>query len=114
MSVTYEVRCCCTPTKLLGYLALNEGQSRGIERGIPIRVLMTKTVEIPKNCDKPIQVLPDEYGYVEVTGKLLSFYDAIDREHVSYIAIYGDDRPIEEWERILNFSHAPERRLTIM
>ena len=83
---SYPVRCCCTPTKILGHLDLPDGLRDGQRYRIVERAPLTK---------RP-------YGRassVRMHDAVLRRYRKADN-NVDEIAIYSDDRPINFWRNI--------------
>ena len=102
----FAVRCCCTPTKVFGFIKL---QSPPEHMSFPIYQTLT-------------DIMGDHH-----TVKLMSIYDNRQqcRSLLDYdagvpvspvidlplqeIAIYSDDRPIEFWRTIKGFVEAPSK-----
>lgn len=72
----YEVRCCCTPEKVLGYLKWRSQSAH--------------------------QTLACSDGSMEVVSlKIISLME--DGMPVSRYAVYSEDRPIEFWRKLRDF-----------
>lgn len=81
----FEVRCCCMPQKLLGYLTLPD--SDRLKHGL------SQNVAIPGGETFTVRFL-----------KFLQPRRSFDEEPVRYLAIPSDDRPIEFWRTVPGFS----------
>jgi hypothetical protein len=75
------VRCCCTPQKVLGFLLLSEDQVRA-------RQFRTVHLDGPVTLRQFAEAHRGDNMELTVTDEL---------------AIYSDDRPIEEWRRVPGF-----------
>ena len=91
------VRCCCQPTKVLGFFPIREDEMRiG-------RMVMRRKMRRPSFAaitDETPQ--PETVGnqYEEVRIEALNSYN--EKEY----AIYSEDRPIEFWRELIGFVEA--------
>lgn len=91
----YAVRCCCTPTKIFGFLRLPaEHQTHYLVREkIKVRPLLSS---LPLN-DEIANAVDNRPRFHDVRLKSLSSLGTDE------IAIYSEDRPIEFWRNIEGF-----------
>jgi len=94
------VRCCCTPTKVLGFLRL---PARDIKDGAIFAVRNRATREPSVVYDPHAPIAPVDRAVV----RLLS--DFRDGRRSGELAIYSEDRPLEWWRRIDGFVEAVGR-----
>ncbi|HXD04443.1 MAG TPA: hypothetical protein VN680_00210 [Burkholderiaceae bacterium] len=85
----YAVRCCCTPSKVLGWLHLPAGMR---ELMVPEACGWSSGLEVPRESPKrhlvKLRVYEGMGGYQE-------------------LAVYSDDRPLEFWLKLSGFERAP-------
>ena len=90
------VRCCCQPTKVLGFFQIREEDLR-IGRMIMRRKM--KRPSFAALSDKP-EPEPVKNQYEEGRIEALNSYN--EKEY----AIYSEDRPIEFWRELIGFVEA--------
>lgn len=78
------IRCCCEPTKVLGFMRLRESI---VQSGQPL--VVTTISEALKVEQWPVELRPMEEVHC----------DQWEQE----MAIYSEDRPVEFWRRIRGF-----------
>jgi len=93
LQMTYAVRCCCQPTKILGYL---DG---------PIGI---SEFEIPEQIFAPYSISSntDLTDTVKTTKFVVRSYGNSPLE--TERAIYSEDRPIEFWRNVPGFRESQE------
>lgn len=101
----YEVRCCCDPGKLIGWLDLSGAQEdlalkeRAV--AIPLLIDMPSLVDLHRRIDAG-ETVRMETACLLVRLRELRLAGWGDR----YLAVYSDDHPIETWSRVRGFEAA--------
>lgn len=89
----YAVRCCCTPTKILGFLKLPLTTQEGNAR---VRTGDGNYADVKlKEISQIRCALPERYSRFQYHPPLSSY----EKE----LAVYGEDRPIEFWRSFPDF-----------
>lgn len=94
------VRCCCTPTKIFGFLSVELGATTVLERSGRLHHIKVTSFS---DCRPPPLRLVDGY-VVEPTQKV-----SVELEK----AVYSDDRPIQFWRSIDGFVEARDTKALV-
>jgi hypothetical protein len=97
--IRLEVRCCCKPEKLMGWLCVTEEQVTRRRINVPVlnTYLSMRRFQVPHNSD------PVTFPIAELA---LSIAD-INRHGHRYLAIKGDETSINTFERVPGFERNP-------
>lgn len=99
--MTMEVRCCCQPQKLLGWLPVPDGTRRGSH----VRFAVRQDLEL---VTAPGHAAPVNTS-VELPVETFGTYDA-SGERVKHIALKSEETPIDVLRRIRGFVENTDRR----
>lgn len=95
MKIKFEVRCCCDPSILLGWIFIEESFI------IHQRLIQMPTTTLIPTTDKPLMDLSSS-----ITVEFERFNDVPNNR--SYKAVKSNDIPIERWERLPQFQRNPD------
>jgi len=100
--VWIAVRCCCKPTKVLGFIKLPVDRAR---RG-HVRLMKRRQSALlaPMNLLRVPEPVSNEDFYADVRIETMSGFE--NGESNREVAIYSEDRPIEFWRSIEGFVEA--------
>ena len=99
----FNVRCCCTPMKILGTLELPDG-TMTLRDGT--RVPVTLPEKVDAEAGQLYAVVPELPKMVRVEHVLLrtfAEYDPDLRDYTRELAVYSEDRPVEYWRQFPTF-----------
>lgn len=93
--VRLNVRCCCTPQKILGTLDLPAGAAKVGKLQFPVAPRDWH----PFSGEKP--------NFSHVTIEIKKFFDFVHEERLEELAVYSDDRPADFWKIFPSFRPMP-------
>lgn len=94
----YEVRCCCEPEKLLGYVDLPRADYRSGEKTFVLRLVRTA---IRRSVDDD-KVDPARDRRAEIEFR--RYRDP--KKGIDQIVVYSDDHPLDFWNQLAGFGAA--------
>lgn len=90
----YAVRCCCQPMKVLGYLDL----PADLRHGSRVQLYRPPRVSVMTSYEPPATIPAPEWAEIR------EFYSYATGRRVVELAVYSDDRPVEFWAGLPNFT----------